>query len=144
MTQVQGAALLYVAHHPLPLGQVLLHHPVDQPVDLVLDALRHICHDLLLELCAHHVAPHQVLDIGQPQGAVKEVQAALFQAVKDVLHLGDARGQFGVQVPLVFPDGGLESLGGLPVLLHPFGLCPVFLPGLANQLFRHAQRIGQL
>src|SRR5688572_29749700 len=82
MLQVLRPAALQIAHDLLPFVQVFLHQPVDQALHLIFDLLGDIGQNLLFELGPHMVATHQALDVGQAHGAVKEIQATLFETVQ--------------------------------------------------------------
>ena len=78
--------------------------------------LRHIGQHLLLKLRPHPVAAHQLLDIGQAQGGVEEVETALLEAVQDVFDFGQARREFALQFLLVGADHRFQGGDGFPDL----------------------------
>ena len=117
MLGMQRPPPLDIGHHPLPFLQVLLHQPVDQPLDLFFDLLGHVGQHLLLELRPHLVAAHQFLDVGEAHGGVEEIEPALFEPVQDVLHLRQPRLKLVLQVALIVLDRSLPERwrsAGLP------------------------------
>ena len=81
MLDIKRLPALNVSHHSLPLLQVFLHQPVDETLNLLFDLFRHVCQHLLLELGSDFVPAHQSQDIGEAQGVVEEIEAALFEPV---------------------------------------------------------------
>ena len=89
------------------------------------------------------VAAHQVVDVGQAQGAVEEIQPAHFEAVQDVVHLGQARRQFALQVVLVGADGGFQGSRPSRHLPAARRTGSERLPaGVVDHVVRHAQRVA--
>src|SRR3990170_630522 len=144
MLHVECPAPLDIGHHSLPLLQIPLHQPFDQALDLDFDLLRHIGQHLFLELSSYPVTAYQSLDIGQAQGIIEEVEAALLQSVQDIFHLCQARAELALQIALVVADGGLQSRGSLLVLLQILRLDLVEPLRLRDQMIRHTERVAEL
>ena len=144
LVDVLRTTALQVTHDLVPFVQVFAHQPVDQALDLIFDLLRNVGQHALLELGPHHFPAYQLLDLGQAQGAVEEVQTALLQAVQDVLHFGQARRQFAVQFALVFSNDGFQRGRGHPVFFQRFGLDLEPHCRLLDQILSHPQRIVEL
>ena len=137
-----------------PLGQVLVHdlpvaelgpdEPVDQLVDLALDLLRRVRHDLLLELLLHPPLVEQVHDAAQADRVVEVIVPAAFHLDERLLDVRHAELELAPQVLLVDPQLPIELAEHVHVLAQEFQ--PTGDVGLEpfRHVFADAERAEQL
>jgi len=102
--------------HGRPLAQILLHHPVDQLVDAILNLAWCVGHDFLLKILLQLFGAQQVGDTAQTQPVVEEVDAALLHAQQQAVDLRDARLEVALHVLIVIDGLAADVIEQLAVL----------------------------
>ena len=130
--------------HGRPLAQILLHHPVDQFVDPILDLARRVGHDLALEVRLQLLGAQQIGHAAQAQPVVEELVAALLHRQQQAVDLADARLEIALHV-LVVVDGLAADVVEQLAVLAQYGQIGVDVGQLlADEARADAQRVQQL
>ena len=103
---VLAPALGQVAGDRLPLPQVGVDEPVDELADLLLDLLRRVGDDLLLEALLHAAAVEQVHHPADPHRLVEVVVAAALHLEQDAVDVRHAELEIAGEVLLIDTPAG--------------------------------------